>query len=46
MMRFYDQSHSYYCGVDLPARSMYLHILDAGKRTVLDENVPAEPGAS
>ena len=34
-MRFYDQSHQYYCGVDLHARSMYLHILDADKRTVV-----------
>ena len=44
-MRFYNQPHAYYCGVDLHARSMYLHILDADKRTVVDENLPAEPGA-
>ena len=23
-MRFYNQSHAFYCGVDLHARSMYL----------------------
>ena len=28
-MRFYDQQHRYYCGVDLHARSMFIHILDA-----------------
>ena len=44
-MRFYQQQHQYYCGVDLHARSMYLHILDADKRTLLDENLPAEPAA-
>jgi hypothetical protein len=27
-MRFYNQSHAAYCGVDLHARTMYLHILD------------------
>jgi len=28
MMRFYDQPHRFYCGIDLHARSMYLCILD------------------
>jgi hypothetical protein len=27
-MRFYDQNHQYYCGVDLHARSMYLCVQD------------------
>ena len=45
MMRFYNQSHQYYCGVDLHARSMYLHIVDAEKQTVLGDNLPAEPDA-
>jgi hypothetical protein len=44
-MRFYQQQHQYYCGVELHVRSMYMHILDADKRTVLDEDLPAEPGA-
>ncbi len=34
-MRFYNQPHQYYCGVDLHARSMYLHIVDADKRKAL-----------
>ncbi len=44
-MRFYNQQHQYYCGVDLHARSIYLYILDADKRTLLDEDLPADPGA-
>lgn len=28
-MRFYQQQHRFYCGVDLHARCMYLCILDA-----------------
>ena len=28
MMRFYQQQHRYYCGVDLHARSMFICILD------------------
>jgi hypothetical protein len=28
MMRFYNQPHRFYCGVDLHARTMYLCILD------------------
>ena len=28
-MRFYNQPHRFYCGVDLHARTMYLCILDA-----------------
>ena len=27
-MRFYNQHHRFYCGVDLHARTMYLCILD------------------
>ena len=27
-MRFYNQPHAAYCGVDLHARTMYLHVLD------------------
>ena len=28
-MRFYNQQHQFYCGVDLHARTMYLCVLDA-----------------
>ena len=27
-MRYYTQAHRFYCGVDLHARTMYLHVLD------------------
>ncbi len=27
-MRFYNENHQYYCGIDLHARNMYVCILD------------------
>jgi transposase len=44
-MRFYNQAHAFYCGVDLHARTMYLCILDHAGTIVLHQEVPAEPGA-
>ena len=44
-MRFYTQTHRYYCGVDLHARSMYLCILDAQGQTLLHQNYPAHAEA-
>ena len=44
-MRFYNQAHAFYCGVDLHARTMYLCILDHAGNIVLHREVPAEPGA-
>ncbi len=44
-MRFYDQQHAFYCGVDLHARSMRTHILDAQGQTVFDRNLAAAPEA-
>jgi len=44
-MRFYNQPHRFYCGVDLHARTMYLCILDQGGTIVLHKEVPAEAGA-
>jgi transposase len=44
-MRFYNRQHQYYCGVDLHARSMFTHILDAQGQTVLERNLPAGPEA-
>src|SRR5579864_6587783 len=35
VMRFYNQPHRFYCGVDLHARTMYLCILDQGGAIVL-----------
>jgi transposase len=42
-MRCYNQPHRFYCGVDLHARSLYTHVLDAKGKTVLERNLPAEP---
>ncbi len=36
-MRFYNQPHAFYCGVDLHARTMYLCILDQAGRIVLHQ---------
>ena len=44
-MRFYNTQHSYYCGVDLHARSMFTHILDHEGKTVFERDLPAGPDA-
>ena len=44
-MRFYNQQHRFYCGVDLHARTMYLSILDQAGQVVYDKNLAAEPDA-
>jgi hypothetical protein len=40
-MRCYNQPHRFYRGVDLYARSLYAHVLDAKGQTVLDKDLPA-----
>src|SRR5262245_34058580 len=45
MMRFYNQQHRFYCGVDLHARTLSLHILDATGKTVLAKTIAASPDA-
>ena len=42
-MRFYNQSHAFYCGVDLHARSMFTHVLDHQGATVFAKDLPANP---
>lgn len=42
-MRFYNRPHRFYCGVDLHARSMYTHVLDAAGSTVFERDLPAGP---
>ena len=44
-MRYYTQSHQYYCGVDLHTRTMYLCILDAQGQRLFHQNLPTEPEA-
>ena len=41
-MRFYDQPHKFYCGVDLHARSMYLCIRTSDGAIVLHQNFVAD----
>ena len=36
-MRFYNQQHRFYCGVDLHARTLSLCVLDAVGSVVLHE---------
>src|SRR5262247_1386487 len=42
-MRFYTQSHRYYCGIDLHARWMYLCVLDPQGEVLLHRNLRACP---
>ena len=42
-MRFYDQRHTSYCGVDLDTKRMYLCILDREGNKRLHRNVRAKP---
>ena len=44
-MRFYNQQHRFYCGVDLHARTLSLHILDTDGKTVLARTSAAGPDA-
>jgi transposase len=44
-MRFYNQQHRFYCGIDLHARIISLCILDAGGNTVLERTIIAGPQA-
>jgi len=44
-MRFYNQPHRFYAGVDLHARSMFTHILDERGQTVFERDLPAGPDA-
>jgi len=43
-MRFYQATHSFYCGVDLHARTMHVCVVDAQGRTQEHVNLPCEPG--
>ena len=44
-MRFYQQQHRFYCGIDLHARSMYLCILDHAGAVCFHQNLPAQADA-
>jgi len=44
-MRPYTNTHAYYCGVDLHARSLYVNVLDNAGTTRLEQDLPASPDA-
>ena len=42
-MNVYTGVHSYYCGIDLHARTMYVCVLDSDGKTVYHKNIPCRP---
>ena len=42
-MRVYNQPHGFYCGIDLHARSLFVHVLDHTGCTRLEQDIPASP---
>lgn len=42
-MRFYNNTHPYYCGIDLHARSLYVCIIDNDGNTLVHKEIPANP---
>jgi transposase len=44
-MRCYTGQHRFYCGVDLHARTLFVHVLDARGKTVFEQDLPANPEA-
>ena len=44
-MRCFQHRHRFYCGVDLHARTMFAHVLDADGKTVFEDDLPADPAA-
>ena len=44
-MRCYSNAHRFYAGVDLHARTMYVHVLDHKGQTVFEHDLPADPKA-
>jgi hypothetical protein len=45
-MRCYTGQHRFYAGVDLHARTMFTHVLDANGKTVFEEDLPTDPEVS
>jgi len=42
-MNFYNNTHPYYCGIDLHARSLYVCIIDHDGNTVVHKEITANP---
>jgi hypothetical protein len=45
MMRFYNQQHQFYCGIDLHARTLAVCILDQAGHIVCQQTIAAAPQA-
>ena len=44
-MRFYNRQHTYYCGIDLHVKTMYVCILDGVGQVRVHRNLPSTPAA-
>ncbi len=44
-MRFYNRPHTYYCGIDLHVKTMYVCILDGTGEVLVHRNMPSTPAA-
>ncbi len=44
-MNFYTQQHKHSCGIDLPARALYVCILDQHGTKLVHKNLPTTPEA-
>lgn len=42
-MRFYNQQHQYYCGIDLHTKSMYVCILNQAGKILVHKNITSSP---
>ena len=42
-MRFYNEQHQYYCGIDLHARKMYICIIDSQGNILFHKNMDSSP---
>lgn len=42
-MRYYNEQHKYYCGIDLHSKVMYVCILDGTGAVLVHKNMPANP---
>ena len=41
-MRFFNQQHKYYCGIDLHTKTIYVCIMDQAGQIVLHQNLPVD----
>ncbi|MBL8827327.1 MAG: hypothetical protein JNM18_10095 [Planctomycetaceae bacterium] len=43
MMRFYQQQHGFYCGVDLHAKTMHVRVVNQAGDTLAHQNIETRP---